>query len=372
MAKKDLLSEVYALPYAAAYERLKAEVPHMTKAAVLDFLPRIPYIPERLPPGSTGEKVHAAAAELVLARTLELLGLRVLVPRRKADQPDVVAQGVGNLRAAFDAKCVRLSRTSMNVKDAKVHKLDEWRSLLRFLPAEGFVPEMRFIKELPWQPPERQFLGYVDASPYDHSLDDRDEVEQEEDDMYPDEESYEECPLSGMLNRKDERAGAVLVVPYLRFVETKSRVNEECCDLDVTILAWEHFYALLLAEADDRVQPMGDLWHLTRLIRDKRQSSRWKDSLFAEEDELLSSYLSSYPGRRVKPGNLRDGLKHILSAERALLLAEQSAVKTEAAAVAKMDVAALRAEVLRLRRVVERRAALEAALGPFDEWLGGR
>lgn len=361
MAPKDLLSEVYALPYEAAYERLKAVVPRLTKAGVLDLLPRIPYIPECLPPGSTGEKVHAAAAEQVLARALELLGLNVLEPRRQSDQPDVMAQGAAGISVTFEAKCFRQSRSTLNVKDFKVHKLDEWRA--QYSDAT-FGKGLQFVSQLESEEPEE--LG---DTGYEEEEDDYEEEDDEEEDEEAEEYSK---PLVGTLNRKWEVRGAVLVVPYLRLLATKSRVNEECCDLDVTLLSWEHVYALLRAGADDRRSSLDAVWHMTRTLRARRRSSRWKDSLFAEEDELLAGILPPMRGQAVPPGMVRDWIGEALLAERSMLLAEQTAVQAEEAAVAKMDVAALRAEVLRLRRVVERRVALEASLGPFDEWLEGR
>lgn len=372
---RGYMDGLYSLSYGAAYERLKSEAPGWSREDVLSLLPRMPYIPEWLPSGSVGEKVHAATAELVLARALVLMGMKVMVPRRQDNNPDVLALTHADTRAVIDVKCQRHSRGTFAVKDAKVYTLDAWRDATRLIHYGNFPGPMSFVESVhcDHHHPGTTVLPQLNGlSERDYSMDTRDEAEWAE---ALEDTLHESCSpgrqsfmrqLGAMETEKWAAHGAVLVVPYLRFADVKGRINEECCDLDVTLLSWEHVYAALQGGAvDDERTSLDALWHLTRTIRRRRHTHDWKKSLFAEEDELLAAMIPSCQG---KPGLVRNLIGEMLEAESAVGEESKQWLLGRSSLVARMSEAQLRAEVLRLWNVEGKTAAITTARAMVASW----
>lgn len=379
--KESYLTELRSLPYPEAYSRLKSSMPGWTRTEVLWLLPRVSYIPEMVPPGSVGEKIHAALAELVLARALVLLGFKVMVPRRKADMPDVLAfSPILEQPIVFDAKCVRFRRQTMLVKDAKVYTLDDWRSSAAWLAPCNFTRDVQFVSSLrpshthPGAEVSEQLSG-LPAEDYD--LDDRDAVEWSsaaELGTYlprrPGESAFVR-QLGAVNHQRMSASGAVIVVPYMLLRNVKSRINEECCDMDVTILAWEHVYALLKLGARDSLELDG-VWHMTRTLRKHRDESKWRESLFAQEDVLLSRVLRQRNGSACRVGHVRDLVAEALAVELRLARRGRQELVAAAERVDSMSVEQLRREVRRLWRVEVRLKTLDDMLDDCAEWCERR
>lgn len=98
------------------------------KNDVLSALMQIGVIPERIVRDSSEEKLFSKASDLILARSLQLLGYEVEVPKRRGDSADVLARSrFYDYFLVADAKSFRLSRTAKNQKDYKVSALRSWK-----------------------------------------------------------------------------------------------------------------------------------------------------------------------------------------------------------------------------------------------------
>ena len=97
-----------------------------------DFLPLlldIGAIPECIAHDSSEEKLFTKAAEIVLAKSFQELGLKAETVKRRSGCADVIAKSIFHgYTLVADAKAFRLSRTAKNQKDFKVEALDTWRN----------------------------------------------------------------------------------------------------------------------------------------------------------------------------------------------------------------------------------------------------
>ncbi|MDX1946041.1 MAG: HindIII family type II restriction endonuclease [Pirellulaceae bacterium] len=85
-------------------------------------------IPESIEHDSSAEKLFAKAADIVLAKCLQELGLHAAVNKQRADCADVFAKSrYHEYSFVGDAKAFRLSRTAKNQKDFKVKSMRDWR-----------------------------------------------------------------------------------------------------------------------------------------------------------------------------------------------------------------------------------------------------
>jgi len=83
-------------------------------------------MPEVFHHDSSEEKLWAKYSDILLAKSLEFLGVKSQVLRVRGDSADVFAEST-KYKIVGDAKTFRLSRTAKNQKDFKVEALDSWR-----------------------------------------------------------------------------------------------------------------------------------------------------------------------------------------------------------------------------------------------------
>jgi type II restriction enzyme len=114
--------------FVKACEDLEKRIFKIDTASLLKLLLEIGSIPESIRHDSSGEKLFAKAADIVLARCFHELGMKATVNKERADCADVVAKSsYHNYSLVADAKAFRLSRTAKNQKDFKVKSMADWR-----------------------------------------------------------------------------------------------------------------------------------------------------------------------------------------------------------------------------------------------------
>lgn len=112
------------------FDRLEEELnKKLNKDNICHFIFAVQVIPEFYNPSSTHEKMWAKASDIILAKSLEYIGLETRVIRVRGDDADVFAEYKGEHPYSLvgDAKCFRLSRTAKNQKDFKVSSMADWR-----------------------------------------------------------------------------------------------------------------------------------------------------------------------------------------------------------------------------------------------------
>ncbi|OQX52414.1 MAG: hypothetical protein B5M53_08500 [Candidatus Cloacimonas sp. 4484_209] len=94
---------------------------------LLNHLLQAGVISERFHHDSTEEKLYAKYCDLLLSKTLTLLGIKSNVVEGRGNAPDVIGEIPQRYKIVGDAKAFRLSRTAKNQKDFKVEALNTWR-----------------------------------------------------------------------------------------------------------------------------------------------------------------------------------------------------------------------------------------------------
>ena len=114
--------------FIAASSNIQEKIFNLPRESILPLVKEIGTIPEFIPHDSTAEKLYAKAADIVLARCFQLLGLRTTVNRERANTADVTGKSdIHPYSFVADAKVFRLSRTAKNQKDFKVKSMADWR-----------------------------------------------------------------------------------------------------------------------------------------------------------------------------------------------------------------------------------------------------
>ena len=83
-------------------------------------------LPEMFAHDSSEEKLWAKFSDIILAHSLNFLGIETIVLGARGNSADVFGKAK-NYSIVGDAKTFRLSRTAKNQKDFKVSALDTWR-----------------------------------------------------------------------------------------------------------------------------------------------------------------------------------------------------------------------------------------------------
>ena len=92
------------------------------------ILDNIGAIPENIDHDSTKEKIYSKVSDIVLSKAFEYLGLESEVELGRGDKADLFAKSKYHpYSLVADAKCFRLSRSTLNQKDCKIAQLDNWR-----------------------------------------------------------------------------------------------------------------------------------------------------------------------------------------------------------------------------------------------------
>lgn len=98
----------------------------LDKKTIIKELIQVGIMPEVFEHDSSEEKLWSKFSDVVLAKSLDLIGLQSEVLRTRGNSADVYSRAKGYTLVS-DAKCFRLSRTAKNQKDFKVKALDDWR-----------------------------------------------------------------------------------------------------------------------------------------------------------------------------------------------------------------------------------------------------
>ena len=129
---QKLRNQITHLAHNFAFEdactRLQTLIFAYSKQQLKSIITPIGIIPEDIPHDSTEEKIYAKAADIVLAKCFQELGLSSIVVKQRSGCADVVAKSIfHNYSLVADAKAFRLSRTAKNQKDFKVQSMAHWR-----------------------------------------------------------------------------------------------------------------------------------------------------------------------------------------------------------------------------------------------------
>jgi len=128
----DLLIEINRLSqelnFGSACDELEEYIFSLDKDSIIQLIVHIGVIPESISHDSTEEKLFAKCADIVLAKSFHLLGMKAVVNRERADCADVTVESTFHgYSLVADAKAFRMSRTAKNQKDFKVDSMDKWR-----------------------------------------------------------------------------------------------------------------------------------------------------------------------------------------------------------------------------------------------------
>ncbi|MDR3243544.1 MAG: HindIII family type II restriction endonuclease [Elusimicrobiota bacterium] len=111
-----------------ASESIEKYIFALKKKQFIPLITKIGVISEDIAHDSSEEKLYSKAADIVLAKCFQFLGLKSEVMRERSNCADVYAKSVfHNYSLVADAKAFRLSRTAKNQKDFKVGALSIWR-----------------------------------------------------------------------------------------------------------------------------------------------------------------------------------------------------------------------------------------------------
>jgi hypothetical protein len=109
-----------------AFELMEKEYRSIKKESLIKELIQVGIMPEVFEHDSSEEKLWSKFSDIILAKALDLLGLKSEVLRTRGNSADVYSKAE-NYTIVSDAKCFRLSRTAKNQKDFKIKALDDWR-----------------------------------------------------------------------------------------------------------------------------------------------------------------------------------------------------------------------------------------------------
>jgi type II restriction enzyme len=107
---------------------LQEELFKLNRKQLIAILKKIGTIPEYIVHDSTEEKLYSKVTDILLAKSLQELGIRASVNTERANCADVVGRSLYHEYSLVgDAKAFRLSRTARNQKDFKVKSLADWK-----------------------------------------------------------------------------------------------------------------------------------------------------------------------------------------------------------------------------------------------------
>jgi len=127
MKRTEVIDLIFSLSKdRTGFESLETRLSNLGKSELLPMILDCAVMPEVFRHDSSEEKLWAKYSDILLAKSLEFLGLKSNVIRVRGDSADVFAEST-KYKIVGDAKTFRLSRTAKNQKDFKVEALDSWR-----------------------------------------------------------------------------------------------------------------------------------------------------------------------------------------------------------------------------------------------------
>jgi type II restriction enzyme len=109
-----------------AFEQIENKFSNIPLEKLAAEIVEVGIMPEVFDHDSSEEKLWSKLSDIILAGSLNYLGLQAEVLRTRGNSADVFARAT-TYTLVSDAKCFRLSRTAKNQKDFKVKALDDWR-----------------------------------------------------------------------------------------------------------------------------------------------------------------------------------------------------------------------------------------------------
>ncbi|MBK9331971.1 MAG: HindIII family type II restriction endonuclease [Ignavibacteria bacterium] len=109
-----------------SFEIIEKKYSSLNKKILIKELIQVGIMPEVFNHDSSEEKLWSKFSDIILARSLNIIGLKSEVLRTRGNSADVISK-CKKYSLVSDAKCFRLSRTAKNQKDFKVKSLDDWR-----------------------------------------------------------------------------------------------------------------------------------------------------------------------------------------------------------------------------------------------------
>jgi type II restriction enzyme len=109
-----------------AFERLEKRVLKISRKTFTRGIIECGILPEMFDHDSSEEKLWAKFSDIILAKSLNYLGIESEVLGARGNSADVIGK-TAVYSMVGDAKTFRLSRTAKNQKDFKVNALDSWR-----------------------------------------------------------------------------------------------------------------------------------------------------------------------------------------------------------------------------------------------------
>ncbi len=125
---KRVIISIRDLPFQTGSDRLLNMIFNLGREDTLELISQIGAIPEEISHDSTEEKLYTKASDILLAKSLNEMGLTAKVLTQRGNCADIIAQSLyHNYSLVGDAKAFRLSRTAKNVKDFKVSSMALWK-----------------------------------------------------------------------------------------------------------------------------------------------------------------------------------------------------------------------------------------------------
>jgi len=109
-----------------AFDKLEKHLSKTTRKEFSENIIECGILPEMFGHDSSEEKLWAKLSDIILAQSLNYLGIKAEVLGARGNSADVYGK-TNKYSIVGDAKTFRLSRTAKNQKDFKVSALDSWR-----------------------------------------------------------------------------------------------------------------------------------------------------------------------------------------------------------------------------------------------------
>jgi len=120
----ELIFEIAKSPN--AFDIIEERLKDLSKEELSGSIIECGMLPESFDHDSSEEKLWAKYSDILLAHSLNFLGVSAEVLRVRGNAADVFGKA-RNYTIIGDAKTFRLSRTAKNQKDFKIKALDDWR-----------------------------------------------------------------------------------------------------------------------------------------------------------------------------------------------------------------------------------------------------